>query len=126
MPATFTLKRQTNDNCQNALLEMSLYCHFLPLFLCLTHFAHHTPPRSTFTIVVLLRLRPLPLPLLHSVVQCQSPRSACLQAVFLIFLNYSRHFRLFFFLLLNTSSILYKMEKRVNGQIKITFTFKII
>lgn len=84
-------------------MEMSLYCPFISPFLSLTHFPHRTPPLSLtsvsfiFTIVVLLRLQPLRLSLLRSLVHCRSPHSACLQAVFLIFLNYSRHFLFSFF-----------------------------
>ncbi len=79
---------------------------YFPALLCLTHSPHHAPPLLVmslsfiFTIVVLLHLRPLPLSRLLSL-QCRSPHSACLQAVFLIFLNYSRHFLLLFFFFFN-------------------------
>lgn len=108
--------------------EMSLYCSFISLLLSLTHFPHHTPPlwltsvSFIFTIVIRLHLQPLPLSLLLSVVQCRSPHSACLQAVFLIFLNYSRHFLLFFFFSPNTSSKLHKPENWVTEGIQIKFT----
>lgn len=79
-------------------------------------FSSSYSPSFIFTIVALLHLKPLPLSLLLSVVQCQSPHSACLQAVFLICLNYSRHFLLFvfffFFFLPDSSSKLYKPEKK--------------
>lgn len=61
----------------------------------------YSPPLSLmsvsfiFTFVALFILQPLLLSLLLSAVQ--SPHSACLQAVFIICLNYSGHFLLFFF-----------------------------
>lgn len=133
-------------NRQNPLLAHRPWkCHSAaPLFprsLSLTHFPHHAPPPSVspltsvsfiFTIVILLHLHPpsFPLSLPLSVVQCRSPHSACLQAVFLISLNYSRHFLLFFFFLSfffffflpNMSSKLHKPENWVSEGLKITFT----
>lgn len=72
-------------------MEMSLYFSSDIFFFLSSPPVLITSVSSIFTNVLLLHLCPC-----LSAVRCRSSHSACLQAVFLVCLNYSRYFLLFF------------------------------
>lgn len=125
------------DNCQNALLAHKPWkCHstapLFPhsslshIFLIMLPLSRLRPSLSFSLLSSPLCLQPLPLSLLLSAAQCWSSHSACLQAVFLISLNYSRHFLFFFFC--PTCPVNCTNLKLDNWKdfLKITFTLQLI